>query len=92
MSSPSSWPALSASGTGSLVIGVFDPAVERATRKAYVAVDYPTRLAYVEMLPDEKQATTVGFLLRAVASFDTQGISCRRVLSDKGSAYHSKPK
>ena len=38
--------------------------------KAHVAIDDATRLAYVEVLPDEKQATTVGFLLRAVAWFD----------------------
>jgi transposase InsO family protein len=56
-----------------------------------VAIDDATRLAYVEVLPDEKQATTVGFLLRAVAWFDGQGISCKRVLSDNGSAYRSKP-
>ena len=31
--------------------------------KAHVAIDDATRLAYVEVLPDEKQATTVGFLL-----------------------------
>ena len=43
------------------------------------------------MLPDEKQATTVGFLLRAVAWFDGKGITCKRVLSDIGSAYRSKP-
>ena len=36
--------------------------------KAHVAVDDATRLAYVEVLPDEKQETTVGFLLRAVVS------------------------
>ena len=42
------------------------------------------------MLPDEKQETAVGFLLRAVAWFGGQGISCRRVLSDDGSAYLSK--
>jgi transposase InsO family protein len=59
--------------------------------KAHVAIDDATRLAYVEVLPDEKQATTVGFLLRAVAWFDTQGITCKRVLSDNGSAYRSKP-
>ena len=59
--------------------------------KAHVAIDDATRLAYVEVLPDEKQATTVGFLLRAVAWFDGQGISGRRVLSDNGSAYRSKP-
>jgi hypothetical protein len=49
------------------------------------------RRPYVEGLPDEKQATTVGFLLRAVAWFDGQVISCKRVLSDNGSAYRSKP-
>ena len=59
--------------------------------KAHVAIDDATRLAYVEVLPDKKQATTVGFLLRAVAWFDGQGISGRRVLSDNGSAYRSKP-
>ena len=56
-----------------------------------MAVDDATLLAYVEVLPDEKQATTVGFLLRAVAWFNTQGINCCRVLSDNGSAYRSRP-
>jgi len=56
-----------------------------------VAIDDATRLAYIEVLPDVKQATTVGFLLRAVAWFDGQGISSKRVLSDNGSAYCSKP-
>ena len=59
--------------------------------KAHVAIDDATRLAYVEVLPDEKQDTTVGFLLRAVAWFNSRGITCRRVLSDNGSAYRSKP-
>ena len=59
--------------------------------KAHVAIDDATLLAYVEVLPDEKQATTVGFLLRAVAWFDSQGFSCKRVLSDNGSAYRSRP-
>ena len=59
--------------------------------KAHVAIDDVTRLAYVEVLPDEKQATTMGFLLRAVAWFEGQGISGRRVISDNGSAYRSKP-
>jgi transposase InsO family protein len=54
-----------------------------------VAIDYATRLAYVEVLPDEQKATTVGFLARAVGWFSQQGITCRRVLSDNGSAYRS---
>ena len=58
--------------------------------KAHVAVDDATRLAYVEVLPDEQKATTVGFLVRAVSWFNSQGITCRRVLSDNGSAYRSR--
>jgi transposase len=57
--------------------------------KAHVAVDDATRLAYVEVLPDEKKATTVGFLARAVGWFAEQGITCQRILSDNGSAYRS---
>ncbi len=45
----------------------------------------------MEVFPDEKQDTTVGFLLRAVAWFNSRGIACRRVLSDNGSAYRFKP-
>lgn len=57
--------------------------------KAHVAIDDATRLAYVEVLPDEKKATTVGFLARAVGWFSDQGITCKRILSDNGSAYRS---
>ena len=59
--------------------------------KAHVAIDDANCLAYAEVLPDEKQATTACFLIRAVAWFGRQGIECRRVLSDNGSAYRSKP-
>ena len=38
---------------------------------AHVAVDDATRLAYVEVLPDEQQATTVGCLVRAVSWFSS---------------------
>ena len=57
--------------------------------KVHVAVDDATRLAYVEVLPDEQKATTIGFLTRAVGWFSEQGITCRRVLSDNGSSYRS---
>ncbi len=55
-----------------------------------MAVDDATRLAYVEVVPDEQKATTVGFLVRAVSWFNSQGITCQRVLSDNGSAYRSR--
>ncbi|KEF41858.1 MAG: transposase [Cyanobium sp. CACIAM 14] len=57
--------------------------------KVHVAIDDATRLAYVEVLDDEQKATTIGFLARAVGWFSEQGITCRRVLSDNGSAYRS---
>ena len=59
--------------------------------KVHVAIDDATRLAYAEVLPEEKQATTDGFLIRAVAWYSRQGIECRQLLSDNGSAYRSKP-
>jgi transposase InsO family protein len=57
--------------------------------KVHVAIDDATRLAYVEVLADEQKATAIGFLARAVGWFSEQGITCRRVLSDNGSAYRS---
>ena len=50
-----------------------------------------TRLVYVEMLEHEQKPTLIGFLSRAAAWFNSQGIECRRVISKNGSAYVSKP-
>jgi transposase InsO family protein len=58
--------------------------------RVYVAIDDATRLAYVEVLPDEQQGTAIGFLSRALAWFNGQGVECRQVMSDNGSAYISK--
>ena len=58
--------------------------------KVHVAVDDATRLAYVEVLADEQKPTVIGFLARAVAWFNGQGIECRRVMSDNGPAYVSR--
>lgn len=57
--------------------------------KVHVAVDDTTRLAYVEVLPNEKKVTTVGVLARAVGWFSEQSITCQRVLNDNSSAYRS---
>jgi transposase InsO family protein len=56
----------------------------------HVAVDDATRLAYVEVLQDERGATAGAFLRRAVAWFEGFGIAVERVLSDNGSCYRSK--
>ncbi|HEY0390897.1 MAG TPA: IS481 family transposase, partial [Solirubrobacterales bacterium] len=55
----------------------------------HVCVDDATRLAYVEVLPDEKGATAADFLHRAVVWFKGMGIRVERVLSDNGACYRS---
>ena len=55
----------------------------------HVCVDDATRLAYVEVLADEKGATAAGFLRRAVAWFASMGVTVERVLSDNGACYRS---
>ena len=55
----------------------------------HVAIDDASRLAYTEVLADEKQETTCGFARRAVAWFGRNGISIQRLMSDNGSAYKS---
>jgi transposase InsO family protein len=56
--------------------------------RVHVAIDDYSRLAYVEELADE--ATTAGFLERAVAFYAGQGITVARVLSDNGGCYRSR--
>lgn len=56
----------------------------------HVCVDDATRLAYVEVLPDERAVTTVGFLDRAIAWFAQRGVIVREVMSDNGSPYVSQ--
>jgi transposase InsO family protein len=56
---------------------------------AHVAIDDCSRLAYVEILPDETAVTAAAFLDRALAWMKERGITCRRLLTDNGSAYRS---
>jgi transposase InsO family protein len=55
----------------------------------HVCVDDATRLAYVEVLADEKATTAAAFLRRAVAFYASHGISVERVMSDNGACYRS---
>ena len=55
----------------------------------HVAIDDATRLAYVEVLPDEKAITAIGFLRRAVQHYASYGITTERLITDNGSAYRS---
>jgi transposase InsO family protein len=71
----------------------FDAAgIERKTigwEYVHVAVDDYSRLAYAEMLRDEKATTAIGFLRRTIAFYRRHGIHVERVLTDNGSAYVS---
>jgi transposase InsO family protein len=55
----------------------------------HVCVDDATRLAYVEVLRDERAASAIGFLRRALAFYRSVGVSVRAVMTDNGSAYRS---
>jgi transposase InsO family protein len=56
---------------------------------AHVAVDDCTRLAYVEILDDQRRASATGFLRRVVAWFRERGVKVREVMTDNGSCYIS---
>jgi transposase InsO family protein len=55
----------------------------------HVAIDDHSRLAYAEVLPDERGETATGFLRRAVRFFASHGVSVERVMSDNGACYRS---
>jgi transposase len=56
----------------------------------HVCIDDATRLAYVEVLPDERGETSSAFLRRAVAWFAERGVKVERVMTDNGSPYRSE--
>lgn len=57
--------------------------------RVHVCVDDATRLAYVEVLSDEKTKTVIGFLRRAVGFYRSHGIAVEGLMTDNGAAYRS---
>jgi transposase len=55
----------------------------------HVCVDDATRLAYAEVLEDERGPAASGFLKRAVGWFSSMGITVERVMTDNGACYRS---
>jgi transposase InsO family protein len=53
----------------------------------HAIVDDHSRLAYVELHDDEKAATIVGFLERALAFYHEHGITAKRLMTDNAWAY-----
>jgi transposase InsO family protein len=56
---------------------------------AHVCIDDYSRVAYVEILPDERGPTAAAFFRRAIAWFAMRGVKVERVLSDNGNCYRS---
>jgi len=56
----------------------------------HVAVDDHSRMAFTQLLPDQKAETTVSFLNSALQFFATHGIGVRALLTDNGSSYRSR--
>ena len=55
----------------------------------HTVIDDHSRVAYVEICADERAATAIGVLQRAVAWFAERGVTVERVLSDNGSCYRA---
>jgi transposase InsO family protein len=55
----------------------------------HVCIDDASRVAYSEILADEKKVSAIGFLDRALAWLGSHGIRVERVMTDNGSAYRS---
>jgi len=62
---------------------------KRGFQYVHVAIDDHSRFAYAEVLPDERGATTAGFLERTVVAFADQGIRIERVLTDNAFNYRN---
>jgi len=56
----------------------------------HAAVDDRSRVAYAEILPDERKETASTFMTRAIGFFAQRGITVERVLTDNGSCYRSR--
>jgi hypothetical protein len=79
-------------------LGIASPARRASARPAipkrghlgwefvHIAIDDATRLAYVELLADEKAVTAIGFLRRAVTFVESHGMTVQAVMTDNGSA------
>jgi transposase InsO family protein len=88
---------ISTKGAGHRVTGRRDTEVRRRKdgrpgtgwERVHVCVDDATRMAYVEVLADERATTAIGFLRRAIAFYRSHGIEVERLMTDNGSAYVS---
>jgi transposase InsO family protein len=57
---------------------------------AHVAIDDHSRAGFVQMHSDERKGSAVDFLKAAVAHYAALGVKIERLITDNGSAYHSR--
>jgi transposase InsO family protein len=55
----------------------------------HVCIDDASRVAFVQIKPDEKKQSAVTFLKAAFAYYQTLGVAVARVMTDNGSCYKS---
>jgi transposase InsO family protein len=56
----------------------------------HLAIDDHSRLAYSEILPDEKRGSCLRFLFNALRYFQSLGVKVERVMTDNGSSFRSR--
>jgi transposase InsO family protein len=56
----------------------------------HVAIDDASRLAFSQILPDEKKESAIAFLKALVANYASLGVTVTRVMTDNGSCYRSR--
>ena len=55
----------------------------------HVCIDDASRIAFSQILPDEKAISAIAFLKAAMAYYASLGVTVRRVMTDNGSCYIS---
>jgi transposase InsO family protein len=56
----------------------------------HVCIDDASRIAYTQIMPDEKAVSAIAFLKACIAYYKSLGIKVTRVMSDNGSCYKAK--
>ena len=56
----------------------------------HVCIDDASRIAFSQILPDERKQSAVAFLKAAVAYYASLGVAIARVMTDNGACYRSK--
>lgn len=56
----------------------------------HVCIDDASRIAYTQIMPDEKAVSAIAFLKACVIYYRSLGIKVTRVMSDNGSCYKAK--